>query len=329
MTGRPQTFHRSNRPEPHLTRSKAILEKHPEIRRLIGHNPYTLVWIVALLTVQISLARWAGGVSWWAGAAMAYVCGSFVAHGLIMLIHDCAHGLVLQKRWANVVAGIVANLGTVLPSAASVRRYHLKHHVYQGVVALDVDMPGRWEARVVGNGVLRKVLWMLLFPAFMAVRPLQLREIKALSGWVVLNAVVVLAADAAVWALFGAKAFAYLVESLFFGLGLHPLGGRWIQEHFVLYPPQETYSYYGPLNLVSFNIGYHNEHHDFPGVPWNRVPQIRRLAPEWYDSLVSYRSWTKLLIRFLFDPELTLFTRMGRTDRGERSLESRLGPGLA
>ncbi|OLC08853.1 MAG: hypothetical protein AUH42_00445 [Gemmatimonadetes bacterium 13_1_40CM_70_11] len=78
---------------------------------------------------------------------------------------------------------------------------------------------------------------------------------------------------------------------------------------------------------MSFNIGYHNEHHDFPGVPWNRVPQIRRLAPEWYDCLVSYRSWTKLLVRFLFDPKVTLFARMGRTDRG--AVEAPLGPGLA
>lgn len=189
-------------------------------------------------------------------------------------------------------------------------------------------MPSRWEARVVGNHTASKVLWMLFFPALMALRPIQLREIRGLSGWVVVNAVVVLAGDAAFWALFGPKAFAYLVCSLFFGLGLHPLGGRWIQEHFVLYPPQETYSYYGPLNFVSFNIGYHNEHPDFPGVPWKRVPQIRRLGPAWYNSLVSYRSWTKLLIRFLCDPTLTLFARMGRTDRRAVDLEADLGPGL-
>ena len=42
-------------------------------------------------------------------------------------------------------------------------------------------------------------------------------------------------------------------------------GARWVQEHFTLDPEQETFDYYGPLNVGSrLNIGYHNEHHDFP-----------------------------------------------------------------
>jgi sphingolipid 4-desaturase/C4-monooxygenase len=62
-------------------------------------------------------------------------------------------------------------------------------------------------------------------------------------------------------------------------------------------------------------VGYHNEHHDLPSVPWNRLPDIRKRAPEMYDSLVHYSSWTRLLLRFVFDPGIGLFSRQTRTER--------------
>ncbi len=48
------------------------------------------------------------------------------------------------------------------------------------------------------------------------------------------------------------------------------------------------------------NFGYHVEHHDFPRVPWVRLPRVRRLAPEFYDSLHTYRSRIRLMAAFLF-----------------------------
>jgi sphingolipid 4-desaturase/C4-monooxygenase len=73
---------------------------------------------------------------------------------------------------------------------------------------------------------------------------------------------------------------------------LHPVAAHFIHEHYTFAENQETYSYYGPLNLVTFNVGYHVEHHDFMRVPGWRLPELHALMPQRYNALVSHRSWT-------------------------------------
>ena len=303
-------------PPPHRARTLRILADHPEIRTFIGLNPLSLVIIFVGVTLQLALAFLLRSQSWWLLTGVAMLVGAFLSHGLWVMIHESTHNLLFRKPQWNTFAGILANLPHILPSAVSFQRYHLKHHAYQGVYALDADVPNRWEARLIGHSPLGKAVWMLLFPIFQITRPPRLREIRPVDRWVVLNFVVQIAFNVAVYAWLGPKAFFYLLFSVFFGLGLHPLGARWIQEHYVFDPPQETYSYYGPLNTVAFNVGYHNEHHDFPSVPWNRLPRIRRAAPEAYEGLVFHPSWTRLLLRFLSDPAVTLFSREVRMQRG-------------
>lgn len=49
---------------------------------------------------------------------------------------------------------------------------------------------------------------------------------------------------------------------------------------------QPTMSTYSFLTSIScFNLNYHVEHHDFPKVPWSRLPQVKALAPTFYDRL--------------------------------------------
>lgn len=315
-------------PEPHRDRTRMLLRSHPEMRGLIGKNPYTALMIVFCVALQVGIASLVRDAPWWVILPAAFTVGACASHALWTLIHECSHNLVFAKSYPNTLAAIVANLPHLLPSAVSFQRYHLKHHAFQGVYALDADLPNHWEARLVGSSPFGKALWLLLFPIFQVTRPPRLREIRMFDRWIVLNFAVQIAFDVAVYVFLGPKALAYLGASFFFSVGLHPLGARWIQEHYLMAPPQETYSYYGPFNKVAFNVGYHNEHHDLPSVPWNLLPQIRSGAPEMYNSLVFHTSWTRLLFRFVFDPSISLFSRQERTERGSVPLDAAVRPDL-
>ena len=78
------------------------------------------------------------------------------------------------------------------------------------------------------------------------------------------------------------------------------MSARWLQEHFAFGPDQGTFDYYGPLNTLALNIGYHNEHHDFHEIPWTRLPKLKAMAPEFYDTLGCHRSWVALLVTLYF-----------------------------
>jgi sphingolipid delta-4 desaturase len=302
--------------EPHRIRTKEILKKHPTVRKLIGKNPLTIFAIIGLVSFQIVAAWLVKGQSWWIVVGAAYLLGAFADHSLFVMIHECAHRLLFKKPEANRLAGIFANIPQIFPSSVSFERYHIKHHSFQGIHELDADLPNRWEAKLINNYFIGKVIWLLFYPFFQVFRVSRLKEIKPFDGWIALNWLVQIAFSVAVCYFLGPKAFAFLLLSFFFSVGLHPLGARWIQEHYLTHGEQETYSYYGVLNKVAFNVGFHNEHHDFPSVPWNKLPQIRNTAPGYYNTLSYHTSWTKLFFRFLFDKEISLFSRVIRKDRG-------------
>ncbi|NCI46129.1 fatty acid desaturase [Sediminibacterium soli] len=306
--------------EPHRTRTKEILRECPEMRKLIGKNPYTFAAILGLVGIQLAACWMVSDQPWWVVLVVAYTVGAFADHALFVMIHECAHRLVFKTRTANRLAGLVANFPLLFPSSISFEKYHIKHHSFQGIHELDGDLPNYWEAKLINNFFIGKVIWLLFYPFFQLFRMPRLKEIKPFDKWTALNwTLQILVAFAIVW-FFGLKGIAFFVASFFFSVGLHPLGARWIQEHYLTHGEQETYSYYGVLNKVAFNVGYHNEHHDFPSVPWNRLPQIRKSAPAFYDTLSYHTSWTKLFFRFLFDKEISLFSRVIRSNRGKVKL---------
>ena len=61
-------------------------------------------------------------------------------------------------------------------------------------------------------------------------------------------------------------------------------------------------------------MGYHNEHHDLPSIPWNNLPKLRAMAPEFYNNLKYHSSWSRLLFQFIFDRRYSLYSRVERTE---------------
>ncbi len=301
-------------PEPHLARTKALLAAHPEARALLGRDRSTAFWVVAIVGLQIAVAWALRAQPWWVLVPAAYLLGALADHALWTLIHDCTHNLVFRKTRWNAWLQILANLPIVFPAAISFRKFHIFHHRFQGDPELDADLASPLEARLVGNGTVRKALWLLTFFAWQSLRVPRLKRVKMFDGWYLANVAVQLAFLVGLWAAAGWRPVLYLTLSSIFAIGLHPVGARWIQEHYLTSGKagQETFSYYGPLNLVAFNVGYHNEHHDLMTVPWSRLPRLKAMAPEFYDGLVHHRSWTALLFRFLLDPSLSLYSRRVR-----------------
>lgn len=286
------------------------------MRKLIGTDATTFWYTLGLVAFQFAFAAFIADRPWWAILLLAWCVGAFANHSLFVMIHEATHKLVFKKRWGNVVTGLVANLPLFFPSYASFQKYHLKHHAFQGVYELDADVPSEWEARLVGNSTFGKAMWLLFYAFFQMTRPFRLREIPVVDGLTITNWLVQIAVNVAAWLIVGPGAVAYFALSLLFSIGLHPLGARWIQRHYLTgEDEQETFSYYGGLNRIAFNVGYHNEHHDFPSVPWRGLPKIKSLAPEVYDGLNAHQSWTRLFLRFLFDPTLSLYSRVVRKER--------------
>jgi len=316
MSAKKLDFYYTDSEEPHIQRTKEIIKKYPEIKKLMGRNINTVYYIIGVVAMQITIAILLQHQAWYIALLAGFCVGAFANHALFVLIHECTHNMVFKKKIYNLWAGILCDLPNAFPSSIEFRKYHLKHHAYQGNHDLDADLPGRLEAKLIGNSIFGKALWLLLFPLFQVSRTSRFKEIAFSSKWTWINLVTVLAFDVLLVMNFGWIPFLYLVFSFFFSVGLHPLGARWIQEHYLVAAPQETYSYYGPLNKLAFNVGYHNEHHDFSFVPWNNLPKIREIAPEYYNNLVYHTSWTKLLLHWLWDSNLSLYSRTLRNNRG-------------
>jgi sphingolipid delta-4 desaturase len=241
---------------------------------------------------------------------VSYLYGGTVNHTLQLAVHEVSHNLAFDSLTANRLLACFANLVTGFPSAITFTRYHMEHHQFQGVDGIDTDVPTEWEVRTFTNAAL-KVCWLFLQPAFYALRPMIVKP-QLPSRWEIFNEIVQITFDLAIIYFWGIKSFLYLTVGTILGLGLHPCAGHFVAEHYEFTKGYETYSYYGPCNYLNLNVGYHYEHHDFPKIPWSNLPQLRKIAPEFYDNLPYYDSYLKVFWRYISDDSVGPHTRIKR-----------------
>jgi sphingolipid delta-4 desaturase len=302
--------------EPHAARRKEILSKHPEIKSLMVVDHQFKYQVILLVLFQFFMTYTVShfDISWPLLVALTYVISGTVNHWLLLAIHEIAHNAAFGplKPKLNRAFGILVNLPIGVPMAVAFKGYHLEHHKYQGHEHMDTDIPTELEARLFTNSF-GKCIWMFLQPFFYAFRPLVTYP-KVASPLEIFNFAFEFAFDAFVVYYFGWKALFYMIAGSLLGMGLHPVAGHFISEHYMFNETAETYSYYGPLNKVSFNVGYHNEHHDFPNIPGSLLPKVKEYAPEYYDHLPQHTSWVKVLYDYIFDPSVGPYARTKRKE---------------
>lgn len=105
---------------------------------------------------------------------------------------------------------------------------------------------------------------------------------------------------------YGALFGLYSLSGVLLGLSFHPCAMHFYAEHHGVIKEEglkyDTWSYYGLCNIFIYNVGYHREHHDHPGVAGIYLPRFKKIMGEKYNSTGEevYESYVALLFKLMF-----------------------------
>ncbi|KAI8895471.1 fatty acid desaturase-domain-containing protein [Globomyces pollinis-pini] len=303
--------------EPHRTRRKLILAKYPEIKELFGYCPITKYTSVALVLAQFALAYYVKDKMWTAEYwIISYVFGATITHALFLAVHEITHFLAFEKPNYNRYLAMIVNLPMAFPYCIAFRGYHMEHHTLQGSDGVDTDLPTKIEG-VLFSSFIGKIVFCFFQILFYALRPMFVK-LQPFTSWHAINWVFQFSSMGAMIYFWGINPFLYFVTSTFLAGCFHPMSGHFLAEHYVFVEGYETYSYYGIWNIFAYNVGYHNEHHDFPRVPGSRLPMVREIAKEFYDDLPQVKSWPMTIVNFIMYPHMTPYNRVKRNAKKQQ-----------
>lgn len=256
---------------------------------------FTLVLTVFLSIFQILLASQKDALDFSFFWQLLFL-GVPVAHGLYVLQFEFIHNLCFGDDRDRISLS-VSTLATGIPYAEILRLYELEHVAFFQK-DLDPQRPTTFEKTVWTELMTqrdipgKKILYLFLYPYNVAHKML-FRETGSSNALVqMIHFSPVIWRSLAfhilfdLWILyyFGWHSLLFLWCSTYLSFcPLHPCAthllfqhASWLSHHEFEY--KEPSSYYGMMNLLTFNGGYHKERHDHLKIPWLYLPLVQKLG---------------------------------------------------
>jgi len=266
----------------HAKRRREILTAHPEIRNLMQVDPSFKYVAVACATTQLLIAYFLRNESICFITIMSIFVGTLFNCAIENSIHELVHELAIESSSiANKFLSGYVNLALVLPFAAGYHRSHRHHHAYLGT-DLDSKYPTMEEAQKYDQNIIGRLKYIFGHPLQGGKRWDRIAPGDKPSSYILWNNRTVWLADILILVFWGYKSILYLLLSFWINDTIFIQGSKNFVDHWVSDHDTFTSSYYGWVNYINFNIGYHREHHDFPNIPGRYLALVNKMAPEFY-----------------------------------------------
>lgn len=327
----------------HRSRREKILAAHPEVAKLNGRNSYTPVINLGLIALQSYFAIALERYPWWAAMIVAYLFGGWVEGVIFTSCHEYCHNLGPKNRTWTQILLTLGSICTPNNWGNMFRHFHMSHHINQGshdkneygdlldnehlilkswntvatekptskiffgikkILKLHSNILQFWLPRILVRPVQNVYFCLKSLFAGQMPRAFMRHQVIETSSKVLFFSMI--------FYFGGVTSVLYLCLSslLYYGFLLHPGLTLWVTSHSAnemldgqAYAPSGTFVFGPIMSLVSMNITYHCEHHDFPSIPWHRIKEVRKLAPEFYNEKAEPQtnSYLKLLATYFFD----------------------------
>lgn len=328
----------------HNTRRHQMMKAHPELAKLYGRNPVTILVALTNLTLHTLVAITVAQYSWWWAVAAAFLVGALFENISFAVVHEFMHKTSITSKFWNQF--LMTFSATASPNrwGNGYRYRHGSHHLNQGsfekndfdeYIDNEHNMLKMYEQpKTVGRNALMVglsrmlranysiavyVLNWALFTHFVYVGKFfsglikgNLRDVYR-DGFIETVTKAMFFAGVFYYGGWSSILYLYLSFAFFMGFMFHPFLAFWTIAHSSndLLKSKEYvssgYIDYGPvMNFLTLNITYHCEHHDFPQIPWNHLHKIKKIAPEYYGSEVipQSKNFLSLMGTYFFDQSI-------------------------